>query len=356
MVAHKNQESFFFRSPDLCSEANAVLNAAKAKVAWTAIQQGLWQQRRTGTTQAKVASEMNRLVCGFHQLAANEGIDVGTMRRQCRRLAAAGFIRLEEDTPQMVHDPATGRIISRRGKGPAKPVVIVVTVRPEHLKPANSEEARSRKAALAQSAPIPEVQNAPQPIILEVQNAPTPEVQNAPISEIFKELITEQPPDGHADGFGRPQAAEGEKDTAGLEAGEYSLEKGDVPALEAIAGTETASEPSWGYATAKAPRSFQNATGDAKRPWTPKTHTQASGDQWRPEGSMPVGESFGSRRFYRADSQISQTDAEYAAWRQERLAAAQTAASEAAAAVLAIRPTRATMAAKACRMAATAGV
>ena len=349
MVAHKKQHAHFFRSPDLCSEANAVINKAKSKLAWTAIQQGLWQQWRTGTPEAKVASDMHRLVCGFHQLAANEGVDVGTVRRQCRRLAVAGFIRIEEDTPQMVHDPATGRIISRRGKGPAKPVVIVVTVRPEHLKPANSEEARSRKAALAQSAPIPEVQNAPQPIILEVQNAPTPEVQNAPISEIFRDLITEQPPDGHADGVGRPQAAEEEKDTAGLEAGEESFEGGEVPALEATADHDTASEPSWGYAISKAPRSFRNGTGEAKRPWTPKAGKDDAG---RPEGSMHVGESFGSRRFYRSASQISQTDAEYAAWRQER----QKAASELAASAAAIRPTRAKRAASECRQAATVGV
>ena len=362
MVAHKNQESFFFRSPDLCSEANAVLNAAKAKVAWTAIQQGLWQQRRKGTTEAKVASQMNRLTCGIRQLAANEGVDVVTMRRQCRRLAAAGFIRIIEEVPQLVHHPVTGRLVSRKSKGPIKPVVIVVTVQPYHRKPATAEEAKARKAeeeagtAWWQSPPKAWVRSAPTTGTLEVQCAPTTWVRSAPTSESLKEFKTKKPPDGHADGFGRPQAAEGEKDTAGLEAGEYSLEKGDVPAVEAIAGTDTASEPSWGYATAKAPRSFQNATGEAKRPWTPKTHTQASGDQWRPEGSMPVGESFGSRRFYRADSQISQTDAEYAAWRQERLAAAQTAASEAAAAVLAIRPTRAKMAASGCRMAAsTAG-
>ena len=71
---------------------------------------------------------------------------------------------------------------------------------------------------------------------------------------------------------------------------------------------------------------------------------------------MPVGESFGSRRFYRADSQISQTDAEYNAWRQERLAQAKRAASELVASLPAISPTRAKRAAKALRMAATAGV
>jgi len=174
-----------------------------------------------------------------------------------------------------------------------------------------------------------------------------------PTMSTTKELITEQPPDGHAEGIGRPQAAEGEKDTAGLEAGEDSLEKGDVPAIEAIAGPDTDTTPSWGYATSKAPRSTQNATGEAKRPWTPKAGKDDAG---RPEGSMPVGESFGSRRFYRADSQISQTDAEYNAWRQERREQAKRAASELVASLPAISPTRAKRAAKALRMAATAGV
>ena len=340
MIAAKKPESFFFRMPDLCSEANAVLNAAKAKVAWTAIQQGLWQQLRKGTTEAKVASQMNRLTCGIRQLAANEGVDVVTMRRQCRRLAAAGFIRIIEEVPQLVHHPVTGRLVSRKAKGPIKPVVIVVTVQPHHLKPATAEEANSRKAeAKAGTAWW--------------QLALRTWVRSAPTSEIFKELITEQPPDGHADGFGRPQAADGEKDTYGLEAVEDSLEKGDVPALEAIAGPDTDTTPSWGYATSKAPRSIQNATGEAKRPWTPKA---GKDDLGRPEGSMPVGESFGSRRFYRANSQISQTDAEYAAWRQERREEAKRAASELAASLPAISPTRAKRAAKACRMAATAGV
>ena len=359
MVAHKNQESFFFRSPDLCSEANAVLNAAKAKVAWTAIQQGLWQQLRKGTTEAKVASRMNRLTCGIRQLAANEGVDVVTMRRQCRRLAAAGFIRILEEVPQLVQHPVTGRLVSRKAKGPILPVVIVVTVQPHHLKPATVEEAKARKAeakagtAWWQLALRTWVRSAPTKGTRKVRSAPTTWVRSAPTSEIFKELITEQPPDGHAEGIGRPQAAEGEKDTAGLEAGEYSLEKGDVPALEAIAGTDTDNTPSWGYATSKAPRSIQNATGEAKRPWTPKAGKDDSG---RPEGSMPVGESFGSRRFYRADSQISQTDAEYAAWRQERREEAKRAASELVASLPAISPTRAKRAAKALRMAAAAGV
>lgn len=344
MYAAKKPCAYFFRMPDLSSETNAVISHASAWMAWTGIQQALWQQRRKGSAESKVAAELNRLHCGIRQLASNAGCDPGTMRRQCRRLARAGLIRIIEEVPQLVQHPVTGRLVSRKSKGPIKPVVIVVELRPEHLKPANAEEAKAR--LLAGQA---WVQSAPTQSDLEVQSAPTPEVQSAPTSENPKELITEQPPDGHADGVGRPQAAEEEKDTAGLEAGEESFEGGEVPALEAIAGADTASEPSWGYAISKAPRSFRNGTGEAKRPWTPKAGKDDAG---RPEGSMPVGESFGSRRFYRSASQRSQTDAEYAEWRQER----QRAASELAASAAAIRPTRAERAASECRQAATAGV
>ena len=344
MYAAKKPCAYFFRMPDLSSETNAIISQASAWMAWTGIQQALWQQRRKGSAESKVAAELNRLHCGIRQLASNAGCDPGTMRRQCRRLARAGLIRIVEEVPQLVQHPVTGRLVSRKSKGPIKPVVIVVELRPEHLKPANAEEAKARRLA-GQAW----VQSAPTQSELEVQSAPIPEVQSAPISENPKELITEQPPDGHADGVGRPQAAEVEEDTAGLEAGEESFEGGEVPALEAIAGTDTASEPSWGYAISKAHRSFRNGTGEAKRPWTPKAGKDDAG---RPEGSMPVGESFGSRRFYRSASQLSQTDAEYAEWRQER----QRAASELAASAAAIRPTRAKRAASECRQAATAGV
>ena len=339
MIAAKKPDTFFFRMPDLCSEANAVLNAAKAKVAWTAIQQGLWQQRRKGTTEAKVASQMNRLTCGIRQLAANEGVDVVTMRRQCRRLAAAGFIRIIEEVPQLVQHPVTGRLVSRKAKGPILPVVIVVTVQPHHLKPATAEEAKARKAeAKAGTAWW--------------QLALKAWVRSAPTSEIFKEIITEQPPRGHADGFGRPDAAEGEKDTAGLEAGEDSLEKGDVPAIEAIAGTDTASEPSWGYATSKAPRSTQNATGEAKRPWTPKTHTQASGEAKRPwDKDAPP-----PPKVWIDQYQIAPYRTPHEVQRMADAAAAKRAASELVAALPAIGPAGAKRAAKALRMAATAGV
>ena len=345
MYAAKKPCAYFFRMPDLSSETNAIISQASAWMAWTGIQQALWQQRRKGSAESKVAAELNRLHCGIRQLASNAGCDPGTMRRQCRRLARAGLIRIVEEVPQLVQHPVTGRLVSRKSKGPIKPVVIVVELRPEHLKPANAEEAKARRLA-GQAW----VQSAPTQSELEVQSAPIPEVQSAPTSENPRELITEQPTNGIGDGVAMPSSAE---EGAGHSAGKGSREESEMPALEAIAGAETASEPSWGYAASKDSRKLQNATGEEKRPYTPKAGKDGAG---RPEGSMPVGESFGSRRFYRADSQISQTDAEYDAWRQCRREEAKRAASELIASLPAISPTRAKRAAKACRMAATAGV
>ena len=124
MYAAKKPCAYFFRMPDLSSETNAVITQASAWMAWTGIQQALWQQRRKGSAESKVAAELNRLHCGIRQLASNAGCDPGTMRRQCRRLARAGLIRIVEEVPQLVQHPVTGRLVSRKSKGPIKPVVI----------------------------------------------------------------------------------------------------------------------------------------------------------------------------------------------------------------------------------------
>ena len=340
MYAAKKPCAYFFRMPDLSSETNAIISQASAWMAWTNIQQALWQQRRKGSAESKVAAELNRLHCGIRQLASNAGCDPGTMRRQCRRLARAGLIRIIEEVPQLVQHPVTGRLVSRKSKGPIKPVVIVVELRPEHLKPANAEEAKAR--LLAGQA---WVQSAPTQSTPEVQSAPTPEVQSAPTSENPRELITEQPTNGIGDGVAMPSSAE--EEGAGHSAGKGSREESEMPTLEATADPDTASEPSWTFAQGKSSRQPQNDKGEGRR-------RQYDKDQ--DDGSMPVGDSATKRRYYRSDSQQSMTEAEHAAWRRDQRAAAQRAASELAAAAAAIRPTRAKRAASECRQAATVGV
>ena len=348
MYAAKKPCAYFFRMPDLSSETNAIISQASAWMAWTGIQQALWQQRRKGSAESKVAAELNRLHCGIRQLASNAGCDPGTMRRQCRRLARAGLIRIVEEVPQLVQHPVTGRLVSRKSKGPIKPVVIVVELRPEHLKPVNAEEAKARRLA-GQAW----VQSAPTQSELEVQSAPIPEVQSAPTSDKFREIRKEEPTNGNGEGVAMPSsAASEEEEGAGHSAGKGSREEGELPALEATADPDTASEPSWGYATAKAPRSFQNATGEAKRPWTPKTHTQASGEAKRPwDNEAPTPPKVWIDQYkiapYRTPHEVQ---------RMADAAAAKRAASELAAALPAIGPAGAKRAAKACRMAATAGV
>ena len=344
MYAAKKPCAYFFRMPDLSSETNAVITQASAWMAWTGIQQALWQQRRKGSAESKVAAELNRLHCGIRQLASNAGCDPGTMRRQCRRLARAGLIRIVEEVPQLVQHPVTGRLVSRKSKGPIKPVVIVVELRPEHLKPANAEEAKAR--LLAGQA---WVQSAPTQSDPEVQSAPIPEVQSAPTSENPRELITEQPTNGIGDGVAMPSSAE--EEGAGHSAGKGSREEGELPAVSAIADPDTASEPSWGYAASKASRKLQNGTRDAERPWTPKAGKDDAG---RPEGSMPVGDAATKRRYYRSYSQMNQTDAEFSAWLQNHQTAYEKAGDSLAAAAMRIQRERLEKAASGCRQAAAA--
>ena len=241
MYAAKKPCAYFFRMPDLSSETNAIISHASAWMAWTGIQQALWQQRRKGSPESKVAAELNRLHCGIRQLASNAGCTPGTMRRQCRRLARAGLIRIVEEVPQLVQHPVTGRLVSRKSKGPIKPVVIVVELRPEHLKPANAEEAKARRLAAKAW-----VQPEPTQSTLEVQSEPTLEVQSEPTSDKFIEIRKEEPTNGIGDGVAMPSsAASEEEEGAGHSAGKCSREKGELPALEATADPDAASEPSW---------------------------------------------------------------------------------------------------------------
>ena len=137
-------------------------------------------------------------------MAANAGVTPSTMRRQVRRLAVLGLIRIEEKLPTLRFDPDTGRIVSRiAGLRPA-PVVIVCTLNEGHMRPSKPKTIKQ-----------PEDHNRPTPVLPEDHNRPTPEDHNRPTSEMPENLITEQnskmnfeqPPSGDADGVSTPSAA-----------------------------------------------------------------------------------------------------------------------------------------------------
>ena len=173
---------YWFRMPDISSETKRLINYSKCGIAWTEIHSAFRQQSRTGSSEAKAAAESHRLLCGIRQLAANAGVTPVTMRRQIRRLAELGLIRLEEELPTLQLDPGTGRIISRIPGRRPKPLVICVTLNQSHMKPSRGKK-----------ADILEDRNRPTVDTLEDRNGSTLEDRNRSISKRDKELKKEHP-------------------------------------------------------------------------------------------------------------------------------------------------------------------
>jgi hypothetical protein len=120
---------YFFASPDLSSETNKLITKASAWLAWMMIQQNLHQQFRTGD---KAAAIGGHLKCGLHQLAANAGCDIKTIRQQVRRLEKIGLIKILSKQPKLSVDAETGKLV-RKGRFPR--VEIILNIGDEHLKP-----------------------------------------------------------------------------------------------------------------------------------------------------------------------------------------------------------------------------
>lgn len=195
MVAAK-RSFFWFRTPDISSETKRLINKNRCGVAWSEINSSLRQQERTGSTAEKAVALFGRLLCGIRQMAANAGVTPVTMRRQVRRLAEIGLIRIEEQLPALRFDPATGRIISRiTGTRPA-PVVIVITLNESHMRPS-----RPKKCDILEDRFEPIGENS------EDRFEPISEDRFEPTSESSKNLNTDQPPSGDAAGVSTPSAA-----------------------------------------------------------------------------------------------------------------------------------------------------
>ena len=332
----------YYPLPDLSDEMFTAVCKRRADTAWNTLGRLRNREAFAGST-AKIrkdANERHTIHVGYHTLAKLMARDRKTVRRMFRALEDLGLVRVRVPQQTFTLDPKTG-LIARRQQGRCQPVEITMIVTDAAMRPSNA--IKERKAL---------GENFPRDLEVGGKNSTSAGGKNSTTSLPPLNLSIAQPPDGHADGVGRPQAAEGEEDTDGLEAVEDSLEKGDVPALEAIAGPDTDDTPSWGYAISKASRSIQNATGDAKRPWTPKTHTQASGEAKRPrDNEAPT-----PPKVWIDQYQIAPYRTPHEVQRMADAAAAKRAASELVAALPAIGPAGAKRSAKALRMAATAGV
>jgi hypothetical protein len=195
MVAAK-RSFYWFRTPDISSETKKLINKNRCGVAWSEINASLRQQERTGSTAEKAVALFGRLLCGIREMAANAGVTPVTMRRQVRRLAVLGLIRIEEQLPTLRLDPATGRIISRIAGRRPKRTVIVLTLNESHMRPSKPKKCdilEDRFEATGENS--------------EDSFEPISEDSFEPTSESSKKLNTEQPPSGDADGVSTPSAA-----------------------------------------------------------------------------------------------------------------------------------------------------
>ena len=195
MVAAK-RSFYWFRMPDISSETKKLINKNRCGVAWSEINASLRQQERKGSTAEKAVALFGRLLCGIREMAANAGVTHTTMRRQVRRLAVLGLIKIEEQLPTLRHDPATGRIISRIAGRRPKPTVIILTLNESHMRPNGP-----KKCDILEDRFEPIGENS------EDRFEPTSEDRFEPTSERCKEINTEQPPSGDADGVSTPSAA-----------------------------------------------------------------------------------------------------------------------------------------------------
>lgn len=197
---------FWFRLPDVSDEIAAKITKASAWMAWTAIGRCLHDRKRRGRTEAERTGAANgRAGVGLHALARSVKCDVGTMRRQCRRLAELGLIVIHSPSRLDVRDPVTGKIVSKT-LGRCRATVIFLTVSEVHQRPDPSR--KPRLAAVPDGGEIP-----PSPCPDKVESAPT-----------SRERKNHTTPDGQTAGVCLPQA-EGSAGLTAVEAGGHPAAK-----------------------------------------------------------------------------------------------------------------------------------
>lgn len=177
----------FFKMPNLRDEVKAGISKASAWATWTGIFDAKNDQVVRGRTdEVKAAAAAGTISVGLYAIARAVGISPSTVRRQARRLQDLGLVVIRQDAVLHVHDPATGKIVSKR-LGRTPPCTIIVTVTDDHLRPRR----KGAKCTFRETD--------------KVQNAPPDKVQNAPPSEDTRRQRRQRRP-SDTSGVGRPDA------------------------------------------------------------------------------------------------------------------------------------------------------
>jgi len=193
----------WFKMPDLNRATHRRLGHSGAGWTFETICRLVHHVGRVGRPKAKKAArELGRLGVGLQAIADEAGVSVAKVRRDLVKLVDLGLIAVTRRNVTFSADPATGRIMENR-TGRSLPVVVFVTVGPEHCRTKASQDRPA--ASLPRTAPA-----TPATVI-----GPPLHDRDHFGGAIQRERNTERKPAGDAVGIGTPPAK-----APGLTAGE----------------------------------------------------------------------------------------------------------------------------------------
>ena len=206
---------FWFKMPDLNERTHRSLGESGAGWTFTTICRLVHHVGRVGRPQAKKAArELGRLGVGLKAIADESGQSPNKVRRDLVKLVDLGLVAVSRRNVTFAADPATGRIRENR-TGRSVPVLVFVTIGPEHLRQKAGKAGNPAKMEPGNPATV----------------APLPAPDRVhPGTRIQRERNTERTPVVDADGIGSPPASREAGLPAGQAGGQEAAEAGRLPA------------------------------------------------------------------------------------------------------------------------------
>jgi hypothetical protein len=198
---------------------------------------------RVGRPKAKrAARELGRLGVGLKAIAAEAGVSVNKVKRDLVHLVDLGLVAVIRRNVAFKVDPATGKIRENR-TGRSLPVVVCLTIGPEHCREKPGKAGKAKPAAACQARVAPT-----NPSIVD---RPGMHDRVHPGGAIQRDRNTERRPDGDAVGIGTPPAAP----EAGLAAGQAPASREPAATASGLPGASQGRLPAAkaaGHAAGKA--------------------------------------------------------------------------------------------------------
>lgn len=183
----------WFKMPDLNRATHRRLGQSGAGWTLETICRLVHHVGRVGKPQAaKAAKDLGRLGVGLKAIADEAGISVAKVRRDLVHLVDLGLVAVSRRNVAFTADLATGKIKENR-TGRSLPVVVHLTIGPEHSRTKGGQETAANPPRTAPATPA------------RMEPPPVPD-RDHPGGAIQREEF-KRTPDGSTDGIGRPQTS-----------------------------------------------------------------------------------------------------------------------------------------------------